>query len=132
MKPDGPNPPSPRPPTPPPRAPPATQGPAGSGDLRGERGGERRAGNVQVRRPESASNQMEKWRWRTLWITSGSPLVEPPGFGPKNVSTGSWGESNLNAAAAPSKSPFSGSGVHFPSLTVMRHLPPHGPATSIP
>src|SRR5258708_7307084 len=108
------------------------QCPAGSADLPGERRGERRTRNVQVRRPESASNQMEKWRWRTLWITSGAPLAEPPGYRPKNVSTRSWGESNLNTAAAPSKSPFSASGVHFPSLTVIGPLPPHGPATSIP
>src|ERR1700674_3026398 len=60
--------------------------------LPGERGG-KRTRNAQVRRPESASYQMEKWRWRTLSITSGSPVAEPPGSRPKNVSTRSCGES---------------------------------------
>src|SRR6266851_465996 len=86
----------------------------------------------QIRRPESASNQMAKWRCRILSITSGSPVADPPGYRPKNVRTRSCGESNVNRASAPSKLAFSGSGVHLPSLTVMRHLPPHGPATSIP
>src|SRR5260370_7694033 len=65
-------------------------------------------------------------------MTSGSPLADPPGYRPKNVSTRSAALSNLNSAAQPSKLPFSGSGDHLPSLTVMRHLPPHGPATSMP
>src|SRR6266851_4194620 len=96
-------------------------------------GGERRRPrNAKIRRPESASNQMAKWRCRILSITSGSPVADPPGYRPKKVRTRSCGESNVNSASAPSKLPFSGSGVHLPSLTVTRHLPPHGPATSIP
>src|SRR5260370_4938135 len=96
-------------------------------------GGERRRPrNAEVRRPESASNQMAKWRCRILWITSRSPVADPPGYRPKNVRTRSCAESKVNRASAPSKLPVSGSGVHLPSLTVTRHLPPHGPATSIP
>src|SRR6476646_6802525 len=65
-------------------------------------------------------------------MTSGSPVADPPGKRPKNVSTASAAESYVNLASQPLKSLVSGSEVHLPSLIVARHLPPQGPLTSIP
>src|ERR1700681_3474513 len=65
-------------------------------------------------------------------MTSGSPLAEPPGNRPKNVRTASAAESYLNNASQPSRLPVSGTADQAPSLIVARHLPPQGPATSIP
>src|ERR1700681_2612846 len=65
-------------------------------------------------------------------MTSGSPVAEPPGNRRKNVSTASAAESKVNSASLPWKLPVSGADDHLPSLIVARHLPPQGPATSIP
>ena len=65
-------------------------------------------------------------------MTSSSPLADPPGKRWKNVSTASAALLKWIRASQPSKLPLSGSADHLPSLTVARHLPPHGPSTWMP
>src|SRR6266508_1856819 len=92
----------------------------------------RRTRRRQVRRPESASNQKRKWRRLIVLITSSSPDAEPPGNLWKNVSTASAALLKWISASHPSKLPLSGCADQAPSLTVARHLPPHGPSTWMP
>src|SRR5260221_3543701 len=100
-------------------------------DLR-ERRGRRSRSRTELRRPERAANQKRKGSCRMELMTCSSTRADPPGKRWKNVSTASAASSNLITASLPSELPFSGSADHLPSFTVARHLPPHGPRTSIP
>src|SRR5579859_5640272 len=87
---------------------------------------------ISPKAPISRGFQKRKKRCRIVSITSSSPRAEPPGKRWKKVSTASAALSYLITASQPSKFPVSGSDDHLPSLSVARHLPPHGPRTSMP